>query len=95
MGQSITLKIQGKEYELVADTPEMERLMRLAAEEVDGMLAEYDNTYVDVPMEEKLVFAAGREAVGKFRAMKELDMYKADVKSLESQLSSYLKSNGD
>ena len=32
MGQSITLKIQGKEYELVADTPEMERLMRLAAE---------------------------------------------------------------
>ena len=44
MGQSITLKIQGKEYELVAYTPEMERLMRLAAEEVDGMLAEYDST---------------------------------------------------
>ena len=95
MGQSITLKIQGKEYELVADTPEMERLMRLAAEEVDGMLSEYDSTYSNVPKEEKLVFAAVREAVGKFRAMKELDMYKADVKSLESQLSSYLKSNGD
>ena len=95
MGQSITLKIQGKEYELVTDTPEMERLMRLAAEEVDSMLAEYDNTYSNVPKEEKLVFAAVREAVGKFRAMKELDMYKADVKSLESQLSSYLKSNGD
>ena len=95
MGQSITLKIQGKEYELVAYTPEMERLMRLAAEEVDGMLAEYDSTYSNVPKEEKLVFAAVREAVGKFRAMKELDMYKADVKSLESQLSSYLKSNGD
>ena len=95
MGQSITLKIQGKEYELVADTPEMERLMRLAAEEVDGMLAEYDSTYYNVPKEEKLVFAAVREAVGKFRAMKELDMYKSDVKSLESQLSSYLKSNGD
>ncbi|MDD7551852.1 MAG: cell division protein ZapA [Candidatus Cryptobacteroides sp.] len=95
MGQSITLKIRGKEYELVAETPEMERLMRLAAEEVDGMLAEYDNTYVDVPMEEKLVFAAVREAVGKFRALKELELYEADVKGLESRLSSYLESNGD
>ena len=42
MGQNIKIKIAGNEYPLVASSPEMERMMRLAADAINQKLAAYD-----------------------------------------------------
>ena len=42
MGQNIKIKIAGNEYPLVASSPEMERMMRLAADAINQTLAAYD-----------------------------------------------------
>ena len=39
MGQNIKIKIAGNEYPLVASSPEMERMMRLAADAINQKLA--------------------------------------------------------
>ncbi|MBR4134702.1 MAG: cell division protein ZapA, partial [Bacteroidales bacterium] len=41
MEQSITIKIAGKDYPLKATSPEMEQLMRLAADSINQKLAAY------------------------------------------------------
>ena len=45
MGQNIKIKIAGNEYPLVASSPEMERMMRLAADAINQKLAAYDAKY--------------------------------------------------
>lgn len=91
MGQRIKLKIGGKEYELVAETPEMEQLMRLAADEVDVMLADYNVRFPGADVEDKMVMIAIREGVGKFYANKQLDLLQNDIDSLGDQLKTYLR----
>ena len=45
MGQNIKIKIAGVEYPLVASSPEMERMMRLAADAINQKLTAYDAKY--------------------------------------------------
>ena len=56
MEQSITLKIAGKDYPLKATSPEMEQLMRLAAETINQKLAEegVSVTFISSEIEEML-----------------------------------------
>ena len=50
MAQSIKIKIAGTEYPLMANTPEMEQFIRLAAEEINAMLGKYDARFPTSPL---------------------------------------------
>ena len=62
MGQSIKIKIAGNEYPLVAATPEMEQLMRLAAEAINQKLTAYDAKFPNKSLSDKLSFVALRDS---------------------------------
>ena len=76
MGQRIKLKIGGKEYELVAETPEMD---------------DYNVRFPGADVEDKMVMIAIREGAGKFYANKQLDLLQNDIDSLSDQLKTYLR----
>ena len=90
MDQSITVQIAGKTYPLKAQSPEVERCMRLAAESVNSMLAQFNERFPGKPVEDKLVFVAIQQAVGKIMAQGQLAALNADVASLKNELSDYL-----
>ncbi len=93
MAQRIKLRLAGKEYELPAETPEMEQMVRTAAEQINGILAGFDERFHDARMEDKLVFAAVQLGVGKLLAEKRLSLLNEDIAQLGSQLEAYLESS--
>ena len=90
MDQSITLKIAGKEYPLKATSPEMEQMMRLAAEDVNAMLVKFDAKFPDKPVADKLAFVAIQEAVSKINAQRKASRVVEEVTALQNDLASYL-----
>ena len=60
MEQSIKIKIAGVEYPLKASSPEMEQLMRLAAEAINQKLSAYDAKFPNKSLSDKLSFVAER-----------------------------------
>ena len=94
MAQSISIKIAGKNYPLVAASPERERQLRLAAEEVNAMLLRYDVKYPDTQLVDKLVFVALNQAVGRIAAKEDFAGYTSELHSLEHDLENYLEGNG-
>ena len=91
MAQSITLKIAGKDYPLVASTPEMERRMRLAADEIASMLAKYDARFPDKAMIDKLAFVTLNETVAKLLLQDRSQEFADEAKKLEAEMETYLK----
>lgn len=91
MDQRITLKIAGKEYSLNASSPEMERMMRLAAKDVNEMLINYDSRFPQTDLTDKFAFTALQEAVGKFYFKSQLAMVGEEAKTLSSEIDSYLE----
>lgn len=91
MGQRITLKIAGKEFPIVANSPEMEGLMRTAAENITSLVDCYNTKYPNYGFEEKILFAAINESVLKLIAQKKNKLAAEEVVALENELSSYLK----
>ena len=79
MGQSIKIKIAGNEYPLVASSPEMERLMRLAAEAINQKLTAYDAKFPNKSLSDKLSFVALNETVSRLTYQKRL----ADARNRE------------
>ena len=90
MDQSIKQKIAGKIYPLKAANPQMEQMMRIAAEDVNRTLAKLNERYPDTPLEDKLVFVAIQEAVAKLHTAKKYESLNNDVSSLSSELATYL-----
>ena len=90
MDQSITIKIAGKEYSLKASSPEMERCMRLAADDINKRLSAYDEKYPDKRLEDKLAFVTLNEAVSKITAMGKLNTLASEISGLSEELESYL-----
>lgn len=90
MDQSITIKIAGKEYSLKASSPEMERCMRLAAEDINKRLSAYDEKYPDKRLEDKLAFVTLNETVSKITAMGKLNALATEVSGLAEELEAYL-----
>lgn len=91
MAQDITLIVAGKPYRLNASSPEMERLMRLAAQDVTSMLAKFDSRFPESSPEDKLVFAAIQEAAGKLAAQKKMSRLVEEVESLGADVTAYLE----
>lgn len=89
--QRITLKVAGRLYELRVSSPEMERLTRLAANDVNTLLGEFDTRFPDRSLEDKLVFVAIQEAVRKLTTQKKLSNLVDEANSLQSDIDTYLK----
>ena len=92
MEQSITIKIAGKDYPLKATSPEMEQLMRLAADSINQKLAAYDAKFPDKTLVDKLSFVALNETVSRMSFQKRLSSVSEEAKRMLSQTSSYLDS---
>ena len=90
MGQSIKIKIAGNEYPLVASSPEMERLMRLAAEAINQKLTAYDAKFPDKTLADKLSFVALNETVSRMSYQKKLSSVNEEAKAMLSRTSAYL-----
>lgn len=90
MAQSITIKIGGIEYPLVANSPEVEQLYRLAAEDINKLLAKYDERYGDKSLADKLAFVSLQEAVSKITNQRKLHTLVDEVNGLNSDLQAYL-----
>lgn len=98
MSQSITVKIAGTGYPLKADSPEMEQLIRTAAEAINQKLAAYDAKFPDKSLSDKLSFVALNEAVGKLSIQKRSAEFSAAVSDeaerLGKDLEDYLENIG-
>ena len=90
MDQSITLKIAGKDYALKAASPEMEQMMRIAAESIGKRLAQYDAKFPDKELTDKLVFVTLNEAVNRISAQRKLAAREEGEKKLLDDITSYL-----
>ena len=90
-GQNITLKIAGKEFALKASSPEMERAMRLSAEQINASLAKYDQKFPGKPLEDKLIFVCLNETVGKILMQNRVSALSVEVNSLKEETDAYLK----
>ena len=91
MGQNIKIKIAGNEYPLVASSPEMERMMRLAADAINQKLAAYDAKYPNKTLSDKLSFVALNEAVGRLAYQKRVADDDAEAKKLQEDVEAYIK----
>ena len=92
MDQSITLKIAGKDYPLKATSPEMEQIMRIAAEAINKRLAQYDAKFPDKEMLDKLVFVTLNETINRIAVQRKLSARDEEEKKLLDGMSSYLDS---
>ena len=91
MGQNIKIKIAGNEYPLVASSPEMERMMRLAADAINQKLAAYDAKYPNKTLSDKLSFVALNGAVGRLAYQKRVADAEKKKKKLQEDVESYIK----
>ena len=92
MDQSITLKIAGKDYPLKAATPEMEQMMRIAAEAIGKRLAQYDAKFPEKDLVDKLVFVTLNETVNRIAMQRKLAAQEDAEKKLLDEILGYLDS---
>ena len=92
MEQSITLRIAGKDYSLKANSPEMEQLMRVAAETINKKVAAYDVKFPDKTAADKLAFVALSETVGRLSYQKKLSSMTDEAERMLRETNSYLDS---
>ena len=90
-GQNITVKIAGSTYPIKASTPEMERMMRLAAEAINAKFAAYDAKFPDKSIADKLAFVTLNETISRLSAQKKNADLEEKIKQLLSETDSYLK----
>lgn len=88
--QSITIKIGGVSYPLKVDRPEMEQLMRIAAEAVNKKLEAYDARFPERSLSDKLSFVALNETVARLAGQKRLEAAEKEAGKLRKELENYL-----
>ncbi|MBR4821842.1 MAG: cell division protein ZapA [Bacteroidales bacterium] len=91
MAQKITLNIANQNFTVNADTPEMESLMRFAAEDINKMLMRYDERYPNKPLLEKVIFVLLTQAVSRLQAQMKYNDVSNENDKLLGELSAYLK----
>ena len=90
MDQNITLKIAGRDFPLKASSPEMEASMRIAAEDINKLMARYDEKYPDKEFAEKLLFVTLTETVGKIAALRKVNSMTDAEQKIMMELKAYL-----
>lgn len=91
MEQSITLKIAGKEFPLKVTSPEMEQVMRIAAEKINEKLTAYDAKFPGKELVDKLIFVALTETVSRLTTQRKLSLELEQEKALLSQIECYME----
>lgn len=86
---SITLKIAGKEYKIIA-TPEQEHYYRLAADKVNATLRDYEVRFPTQTLTDKLALVALSETVARLTTKRSFDKMVAEYDSLGKELHTYL-----
>lgn len=94
MDRSITIKVAGKEYPLKATSPEMEQLMRIAADAINQKLQAYDSKFPGKDQMDKLVFVTLNEAIARISFQKKLAALEESEKNLLSETQAYIDSIG-
>jgi len=92
MAQNITLKIAGHEFPLAVNSEESERTMRLAAEDVEKLLAKYSEKMPDRQLVDRMILVALGEAVGKLQNASRLAAVADEVGALKSEVAKYIDS---
>lgn len=87
----ITVKIAGTDYKLKADSPEAEQFTRLAADEINKMLAKYDARFTDRTLSDKLVFVALLETKVKLQYAARMNEIVKETMLLKEETDSYLE----
>ena len=90
MDQSITIKIEGRSYQLKATSTEQEQIMRIAAEKINEKLSFYGSRYPDKQLSDKLAFVALNETIAHLTLQKKLKDLDAEARQLESLQKDYL-----
>ena len=91
MAQKITLNIANQNFTVNAETPEMESMMRFAAEDINKMLLRYDEKYPSRPLLEKVIFVLLTQTVSRLQSQKKFNDVSSDNEKLLSELGAYLK----
>lgn len=86
---SITLKIAGREYRVIA-TPEQEHYYRLAADKVNATLKDYEVRFPTQTLTDKLAFVALSEAVARLITKHNSDKLVSKYDNLGKELHNYL-----
>lgn len=89
--QNISLKIAGKEYALKAKSPEMEQIMRLSAEEINSVLAKYNEKFPDRSLSDKLAFVTLNETMARLTAERKFSKLMQEADEFKAQTDEYLK----
>lgn len=88
--QSINIKIAEKLYPLKVSSPEIEQLMRLAAERINAMLSKYNEKFPESNLADKLAFVALNETAAKIAARREVEGQQAEIAALQREIEVYL-----
>lgn len=88
--QSINIKIADKLYPLKVSSPEIEQLMRLAAERINAMLSKYNEKFPESNLADKLAFVALNETAAKIAARREVEGLQAEIAALQREIEVYL-----
>ena len=95
MDQKSSIKIAGRTFNLTASSPEMEELYRQAAEAINKRFASFTHSHPGRNVSDLLSLVALNETVIRLGIQKDIDLYKATEKQLESDLDNYLKTHTD
>ena len=90
MEQSITIKIAGTDYPLKASSPEMEQLMRIAAETINKKIAAYDARFPERSLADKLSFVALNETVSRLATQRKMEALADEAARLKKDTDDYL-----
>ncbi|MCQ2170118.1 MAG: cell division protein ZapA [Bacteroidales bacterium] len=91
--QSINIKIGEKSYPLKVSSPEIEQVMRLAAERINEMLAKYNAKFPESSLEDKLAFVALNETATRIASQRAEQKTRETVEAFDKELANYLKKN--
>lgn len=91
--QSITIKIGEKAYPLKVSSPEIEQMMRLAAERINEMLAKYNAKFPESSLADKLAFVALNETASRIAVQNAELKVRETVEAFDKELADYLQKN--
>ena len=91
MGQKITLKIAGRDYNLTAQSEEQEATLRRAADAINSRLDAYTLSHPGKTALELMSLVALNETLFRMNVQKEIEQYKSSEEQLGQDLDRYLK----
>lgn len=94
MDQKIRVRIAEHEYPMSAPTPELEKLIRLAAEEVNRKLSTYKTEHPGRSETDLLAFVALNKTIAAIATKMQLDAVNSEIESLGKDLGNYLDNIG-